>query len=76
MNARQISLPAIKRLYTELEPFEKKAKKEMKDQRSRAIGIIRLDLIEECRRRLTFLTYMVRDAEERAKETRRSNQSG
>ncbi|MCU1296300.1 MAG: hypothetical protein JWO91_578 [Acidobacteriaceae bacterium] len=74
MNVRKTPLSAIRHLHAELDRFEKQAQEEIKDQRSHALGILRLDLIEECRRRLIFISYMVKDAEERDKETRRSNQ--
>jgi hypothetical protein len=70
INVRRI-LPAIKHLCAELEPFEKQAQAELKNKDSHAIGIIRLDLIEECRRRLAFLKYM-KGAEEHADERPRN----
>jgi hypothetical protein len=74
MKVHQISLSAIKHVYMELDRFEKRAQKEMRDAHTRAIGIVRLDLVEECRRRLTFLRFMVKDAEEHASERRLSRE--
>jgi hypothetical protein len=68
MNLRRISLSAIKQLYLEQEQFEKQAMLEIQDRHTRSLGIVRLDLIEECRRRLLFLRYMLKDAEGRPDE--------
>jgi hypothetical protein len=68
MNVRKTPVSAIKHLYAELDRFEKQAQNEIEDQHSHAIGVLRLDLIEECRRRLMFIRYMVKDAEEHANE--------
>jgi hypothetical protein len=73
MNLRRISLSAIKQLYLEQEQFEKQAMLEIKDRHTRSLGIVRLDLIEECRRRLLFLRYMLKDAEGRDEEKYRLN---
>jgi Mg2+ and Co2+ transporter CorA len=71
MNVRQISLPAIRQIKQELDRLEQQAKLEVKHRHTCAVGTLRLDLIEECRRRLAFLRYMVKDAEEHAAERRR-----
>jgi hypothetical protein len=75
MNVRQISPSAIRQLHLELDRFEKQAKKEIEDPHARSLGVIRLDLIEECRRRLTFLRFMLKDAEDRADESRKEPRS-
>jgi hypothetical protein len=72
MNVRQISVSAIKQLHLELDQLEKQAKMELGDPHSRSLGAIRLDLIEECRRRLTFLRFMLKDAEEKADQSSRA----
>jgi hypothetical protein len=71
MRVNQISLSAIKRLRMELDRVERRARMEIRDARTRAIGIVRLDLIEECQRRLMFLSVMVKDAEQHASEKAR-----
>jgi hypothetical protein len=55
---------ALEQLHLELDRWQKKAKSEIKSQYTQSLGILRLDLVDECRRRLTFLTYMLKDAEE------------
>jgi hypothetical protein len=75
MSLRRISLSAIKQLYLEQERFEEQAKMELEDPQTRSLGTLRLDLIEECRRRLLFLRYMLKDAGERANERHRRNGS-
>jgi hypothetical protein len=64
MNLRRISLSAVRQLQQELDPFEEQAKKETQDPQTHSLGLLRMDLIEECRRRLMFITYMVKDARE------------
>jgi hypothetical protein len=73
MNLRRISRSAIEQLFLEQEQFEKQAVLEMQDRHTRSLGIVRLDLIKECRRRLLFLRYMLKDAEGRADEKYRRN---
>jgi hypothetical protein len=72
MSLRRISRSAIKQLYLEQERFEKQAIQEIQDPHTRSLGIVRLDLIEACRRRLLFLRYMLEDAEARRREIRRN----
>jgi hypothetical protein len=76
MNVNQISLPAIKQLHLELERLETQARSEIQDPNTRSLGTMRLDLIEECRRRLTFFHYMLKDAESQANERRRFRNLG
>jgi hypothetical protein len=64
MNLNHVSSSAIRQLQEELQPFEQQAIREMKDPQTRSLGILRMDLVEECRRRLNFFQYMMRDAEE------------
>jgi hypothetical protein len=61
MNIHQISRTAIRQIYDELPRFEQQAEVEMKAKGTRALGIVRLDLIKECRYRLEFLDHMVKE---------------
>jgi hypothetical protein len=72
MSHYRISHSAIKRLQLELDRLERQAKREIDNLRTRSLGTMRLDLIEECRRRLKYLSYMAKDAEEHADERWRS----
>jgi hypothetical protein len=65
MNIHQISRTAIRQIYDELPRFEQQAEVEMKAKGTRALGIVRLDLIKECRRRLEFLDHMLKDFDDR-----------
>jgi hypothetical protein len=76
MNLNNVSSSAIRQLQEELDPFEQQAKKEMKDPQTRSLGILRLDLVAECRRRLNFFQYMVRDAEEHSAKGNTLQKSG
>jgi hypothetical protein len=71
MNVREFSHSAIRQLYLELHKVEKQAKGEMKTSQTRGLGLLRMDLVEECRRRLIFIKYMLKDAEDHAGERRR-----
>ncbi|MCU1297946.1 MAG: hypothetical protein JWO91_2224 [Acidobacteriaceae bacterium] len=75
MNVNRISLLAIKQLHLELDRLEKQARREIEHANSRSLGTMRLDLIEECRRRLAFFHYMLKDAESQADERRRFGNS-
>jgi hypothetical protein len=68
MTIHQISRTAIKQIYEELPPFEQQARAEMKAKGTRALGIVRLNLIKECRRWLEFLDHRVKDFEDRHRE--------
>jgi hypothetical protein len=73
MNVRRISRTAIKQIYLELNQLEQRALAEIKKRQTRPLGIVRLDLIEECRRRLEFLDLMVKDAAERHRQEMHSH---
>jgi hypothetical protein len=74
MKLSNISPSAIRQLQLELRPYQQQAKEEMKAPQTRSLGMLRLDLIEECRARLNFFLYMVRDAEEQARESERARE--
>ena len=65
MILRHISLSAVRQLQLEIDPYEELAKREKQDPLTHSIGLLRMDLIEQCRRRLMFITYMVKDARQR-----------
>jgi hypothetical protein len=71
MSFRRISRSAIEHLYLEQERLEEQARMEIQDPHTRSLGLVRLDLIEVCRRRLLFLGYVLKDAEARRQETPR-----
>jgi hypothetical protein len=75
MDVRRISLLAIKQLHLELDQFEQQANAELREPHTRSLGAIRLDLVEECRRRLWYLGYMLKDFEEHGSERHRRNGS-
>jgi hypothetical protein len=68
MNVQRISRTAIKKIYLELNQLEQRALAEIKKRQTRPLGIVRLDLIKACRRRLEFLDLMVKDAAERHRQ--------
>jgi hypothetical protein len=65
IDMRKVPLSAVRQLQLELDRFEERAKMEMKDSKTRSLGLLRKDLVEVCRRRLTFIIYMIKDAQER-----------
>jgi len=64
MNLRHVSISAVRHLQEELHQIEEQAKMETEDAQTYSLGLLRKDLVEECRRRLMFITYMIRDAQE------------
>ena len=66
MMVRGITSSAIRQLESEIEKDEAQAKRELKKRKTRAVGLIRADLLQECRQRLTFIKYMLRDAKGRS----------
>jgi hypothetical protein len=64
MNLRHVSISAVRHLQEELHQIEEQAKMETEDAQTYSLGLLRKDLVEECRRRLTFITYMIRDAQD------------
>jgi hypothetical protein len=64
LKMRDVPLSAVRELQLELDRLEAQAKMEIKDSQTRSLGSLRMDLVEECRSRLTFITYMIKDAQE------------
>jgi hypothetical protein len=75
MNLRDISLSAVRQLQLELDPSEAKAKIETQDPQTRSLGLMRMDLVTECRRRLMFFSFMLKDAENRSSKRRQRTRS-
>jgi hypothetical protein len=63
MNLRHVSISAVRHLQEELHQIEEQAKMETEDSQTYSLGLLRKDLVEECRRRLMFITYMIKDAQ-------------
>jgi hypothetical protein len=63
MNLRHVSISAVRHLQDELHQIEEQAKIETADSQTYSLGLLRKDLVEECRRRLMFITYMIKDAQ-------------
>jgi hypothetical protein len=71
MNLRHISHSAVRQLQLELDPYEEQAKEEIRSPQTHSLGMLRMDLVTECRRRLMFFSFMVRDKENHPRERRR-----
>ncbi len=65
MTPCQATCHAIRKLEAEIESSVAVAKREMADPKTRVIGRLRMDLIEECRRRLFILRCIAKDRESR-----------
>jgi hypothetical protein len=52
---KNVSDDAIRHMRKELDELEAQGRRELQDQTSRPVGLLRIDLIEECRRRLAFI---------------------
>jgi hypothetical protein len=70
MNLRDISLSAARQLHLELDPYEELARRETEDPQTRSLGLMRMDLVMECRRRLDLFSFMMKDAEKHSRRQR------
>lgn len=61
-----ISSVTVRRMRLELDRLEAQARQEQKERKTRAMGTLRMDLVEECRRRLFLISTSVKD---RARKT-------
>jgi len=52
---KNITHAAIRQMQEELDQLEAQGKRELKDPSTHAVGLLRVDLIKECRRRLFFI---------------------
>jgi hypothetical protein len=57
---KNITDAAIRQLQEELDQLEAQGRRELKDPSTHAVGLLRVDLIKECRRRLFFIATMMR----------------
>ena len=62
---RNLTQAAIRRMSDELDQMELQAKRELKDPKTHALGLLRIDLMKECRRRLFFIASMVKTSHDR-----------
>ena len=46
---------AVEQMHLELNKLEAQGKRELKDPARHPLGLLRIDLVEECRRRLAFI---------------------
>ena len=59
---KNISKAAICQMQEEVDQLEAQGRVELKDPKTHAVGRLRMDLVQECRRRLSFIaTTMPRD---------------
>jgi len=64
--AKNITNAAVRQIRKELAELEVRAKLELKDSNTHAVGLLRMDLVTECRRRLYFIqNTMTRDLRDR-----------
>jgi hypothetical protein len=73
MMFREVTSSTIRQLESEIEKYEAQAKGELEKRKTRAVGLLRADLLRECRQRLTFIKYMLRDAKDRSARSRPSS---
>jgi len=52
---KNISDAAIRQMREELDQIEAQGRRELVDPTTRSVGLLRVDLVEECRRRLAFI---------------------
>ena len=56
---KDITHTAIRRMQAELDQLEAQGKCEVKDASTHAMGLLRVDLVRECRRRLFFIATTI-----------------
>jgi len=56
---KNITHAAIRRIQAELDQLEAQGKREVKDPSTHAMGLLRVDLVKECRRRLFFIATTI-----------------
>ena len=64
--AKNITNAAIRQIRKEVAELEVRAKLELKNENTHAVGLLRMELVAECRRRLYFIeSTMIRDPRDR-----------
>jgi len=53
--AKKTTRAAICQMHEELDRLEAQGRREVKDPNTCAVGVLRIDLVQECRRRLGFI---------------------
>ncbi len=62
---KNITHAAIRQMQEELDQLEAQGRRELKHPRTHAVGLLRVDLIKECRRRLFFIaTTMMKGSDD------------
>lgn len=56
---KNITHAAIRQMQEELDQLEAQSKRELKDPSTHAVGLLRMELIKECRRRLSFIATTI-----------------
>lgn len=52
----------VRRMRLELDQLEAQARRELNERRTRALGLLRMELVEECRRKLFFISARLKTA--------------
>lgn len=68
---QHITLMTVRRMQGELDKLEAQAKEEVKVRKTRGLGLLRMDLVHECRRKLSFISAALKHSQRRAGFRRR-----
>jgi hypothetical protein len=60
MGEKQKILQAIQQLESELRPYDEKCESELKERRTRELGLVRREILKECRRKLFEIACTVK----------------
>ena len=58
--AKQITLATVREMLQEMDQMEAQAERELKSRSTRGLGLLRKDLVEECRRSLGLMTIRIK----------------
>ena len=59
---QKVTLATVRRMQVELDELEARAQKEVKVRKTRSLGMLRMDLVAECRRRLFYISVAIKQS--------------
>lgn len=63
MNEMQkVTLSSVRQMQLELDKLEAQAQQEVKVRKTRSLGLLRMDMVAECRRRLLYISVAIKQS--------------
>lgn len=59
---QRVTLAAVRKMHLELDELEIRAQLEVKARKTRSLGLLRMDLVAECRRRLLYISVAIKQS--------------